>query len=72
MPEGCSVTGMVADRPGIPSSLVTATCAACTRPDRVNAVCTSRAAAAASAYDPGGQSRAIRASSLASCAAVKT
>ena len=48
-PVGCSVTGIIADPPGEPSSRPTATRAACTRGVRVNAVRTRRAAAPPSA-----------------------
>ena len=72
MPDGCSVTGIIADRPGDPSSRVTATSAACTRGVRVSAVRISRVAALASVYGAGGHNRAMRASSRASCAALST
>ncbi len=48
IPVGCSVTGIIADRPGDPSSRVTATSAVCTRGVRVSAVRISRVAALAS------------------------
>ena len=72
MPEGCNLTGMIAERPGVPSSRVTATMAMCRRRPRVNAVCLIRVAADANAYGPGGHRRATRASSLANCAADNT
>ncbi len=49
IPVGCSVTGIIADRPGDPSSRVTATSAAWTRAVRVIAVRTIRVAALPSA-----------------------
>ena len=66
MPDGCKVTGIIAERPGRPSSRVTATSAACTRGVLIKAVLIMLVAAPASAYGPGGHRRAMRASSLAS------